>query len=179
MKHETAIRKSPIKFAVLLCVTVLLVLTIGICVWLWHIVSLRPWLATFGTALRSANGHALYFEGEAYRGLKDYGEMLSAFRSYLFNADKDPAEAFEGDANACYDRPSGYCGERTAWIEHLLANYFFARAQRSRESEKTTALQQAVTEVGYMMKSRQIGFNADLTTRDTTDLLRETAEQLK
>ncbi len=135
--------------------------------------------STILRAFRPANGHALYFGGEAYRGLEDYGEMLSAFRSYLYNADKNPVEAYEGDADQCYARPSGYCAERTAWIEHLLGNYFFVRAQRLRGSAKIVALQQAVTDEGYMTRARKIGFNADLTTRDTTDLLRQTAEQLK
>jgi hypothetical protein len=253
-------------------------LMIGICVWLWHVEWLRPWLASFGTALvalvgpipgllspetRSkwlilvgvaaligvgtwyatkyeedqreearddatfsqsllrragpdvggqlcraaacplremlhqrdyrrvernssilrnfdpANGHALYFAGEAYLGLEDYGQMLTAFRSYLYNADKIPAEAYIGDANQCYFRNSGYCAERTAWVEHLLANYFFTAAQKSKGSERVAALQQVLTELGYMLRSRKIGFNADLTTHDTEDLLRQTVEELK
>ena len=130
-------------------------------------------------AFSPANGHALYFAGEAYLGLQDNGQMLTAFRSYLYNADKNPDEAYVGDANQCYSRPSGYCGERTAWVENLLANYFFASAQKLPGSERIAALQQTVTELGYMVRSRKIGFNAVLTVRDTEDLLRQTAEQLK
>jgi hypothetical protein len=54
-------------------------------------------------ALRPDNGHALAFAGYAYQGLMDYGEMLTALRRYLHYADKNRAEAFNGDADAIID----------------------------------------------------------------------------
>jgi hypothetical protein len=129
--------------------------------------------------LSPANGHALAFAGYGYEGLKDYGEMLTAFRRYLYYADKNKSEAFSGDAEFCYERVSGYCAERTAWIENLLAKYYFERAQREQGSQKTASLQQAITEVDYMLKARNIGFDSDSTALDTVDLLNETADQLR
>jgi hypothetical protein len=130
-------------------------------------------------ALSPDNGHALAFAGYAYQGLRDYGEMLTALKRYLHYADKNQGEAFSGDADACYARPSGYCGERTAWIENLLADYFFVRAQSLQGAEKIAALQQAATDIDYMLRVRKIGFDADKTVHDTVDMLQQVAAQLK
>jgi hypothetical protein len=259
-------------------VLTLLVLTLAICVWLWHVEWLRPWLASFGAGMvallgpipgllssemrtkwliliavaaligvgtwyasknaedekgqaqyrdsffesllkqmrpeardefckgdakqlrqlvldrnyRQAkretmmlqaycptSGHALAFAGYAYQGLQDYGEMLTAFNSYLSYADKHPLEAYDGDQEKCDERPSGYCAERTAWIEHLMANYFFGRAQTSAGSEKIDDLRQVVAHEKYMLRPRKVGFHGDVTAHDSTDLLRQTASELQ
>jgi hypothetical protein len=129
--------------------------------------------------LSPANGHALFFAGEAFRGLNDDGEMLTAFNAYLFNADKRGQESSNGDADVCYDRPSGYCAERAAWVDHLLANHFFARGMNIEGSRKTVPLGNAVAHELSMYKRRATGFRADATTLDSVDLLRRTAAQLK
>jgi hypothetical protein len=129
--------------------------------------------------LSPANGHALFFAGEAFRGLHDNGQMLTAFNYYVFNADKRGQESSNGDADVCYDRPSGYCAERAAWVDHLLANHFFASGMNIEGSKKTVPLENAVAHERSMYKRRATGFRADATTLDSVDLLRRTAEQLK
>jgi hypothetical protein len=156
----------------------------GVARQLQHLVKTRDYQgakqqSTILRALSPSNGHALYFAGEADRGLRDYGDMLSALKNYLYYADKNQAEAYEGSADDCYDRASGYCAERTAWIEHLLANYFYVRAQSQKGSEKAVTLEEVVAHELYVARRREVGFHADSTTRDTTDLLRQAAEQMK
>ena len=155
----------------------------GVARQLQHLVRTRDYQglksqSTILRALSPANGHALYFGGEADRGLPDYGDMLTAFKNYLYNADRNQAEAYTGSADDCYNRASGYCGERTAWVEHLLANYFFVRAQRQQGSEKSATLEEVVAHELYTLRRRELGFHADATTRDTADLLRQASEQL-
>jgi hypothetical protein len=135
--------------------------------------------ATELSALCPGNGHALYFFGEASRILGTEGDMLTGFKAYLFNADKHRAEADNGDADACYARPSGFCAERAAYVDHLLANYFFVRATRVNGQAKWQPLEEVVTHELSMQSRRDIGFHADETILDSVDLLRRTAAALK
>jgi len=74
------------------------------------------------------NGHALYYEGEAYRAFKDRAEMRGVLQRYLQASDYH-SEARDGAADECYKRPAGYCGERTAWIDHLMANDYYQESR--------------------------------------------------
>jgi hypothetical protein len=76
------------------------------------------------------NGHALYFQGELWR-LKAANEpshsilwrdrMREYFLRYIANERRLPPSERDGDSSACYQRERGYCKERTAWINHLMA----------------------------------------------------------
>jgi hypothetical protein len=124
------------------------------------------------------NGHALYFSGEAFRELGRRGEMLGAFKNYLYQADQDRDEAYQGDRNVCYMRSSGYCAERTAYINHLMANDAYAEAQRESATSKAGELQEALSSIRYTLDVRPCGFDADLTTKSSGTLLAETQKQL-
>jgi hypothetical protein len=41
----------------------------------------------------------------------------------------------DGDAAACYRREKGYCAERTAWINHLMAIDYYQQAQDATDKE--------------------------------------------
>jgi hypothetical protein len=128
--------------------------------------------------VQPGNGHVLAFEGYAYRGLKDYGSMLTAFNNYEHNADKNQADALSGAQEDCYDRPSGFCAERTALVAHYLADYSYLLAQTSRGAAKIQNLQDVVTHEKDMLKTRTIGFRGDSSVPDSVSLLRDTAGQL-
>jgi len=70
------------------------------------------------------NGHGLYYAGEYCRLRRDRIQMRGHFYRYFATAQKRP-ESKTGDAEDCYDRPRGYCGERTGYIYHIMANDFY------------------------------------------------------
>jgi TIR domain len=102
------------------------------------------------------NGHGLYYSGEVKRiqnralftskscvirqGLADSRGSLDSyendFRRYLDIEKTLPASETGGDysAEACYARSSGYCPQRTAWINHLLANDLYEEAALSADA---------------------------------------------
>lgn len=77
--------------------------------------------------LDSENGHGLYFAGEYWRSRNDRVRMRGHFYRYFATADIRP-DSKTGLASECYNRPKGYCAERTAWISHLMANDFYQEA---------------------------------------------------
>jgi hypothetical protein len=114
--------------------------------------------------LDPASGHAWYFAGEIRRvgtpGLftgKSCFTGASAgtpatldiyqqdFHRYLDTALGLPATEIGSDpaADTCYSRPKGYCVQRTAWINHLLANDFYEQARSLSGSDRIQALTRA------------------------------------
>ncbi len=100
-------------------------------------------------ALDPDNGHALYYQGELIRLMRqdlftpqgciqsktaaaqaDLSPYENDFYRYLDNVRDLPAGETGGDSGVtiCYSRPRGYCPQRTAWIEHLLAIDLLAEA---------------------------------------------------
>jgi hypothetical protein len=96
--------------------------------------------------LDPANGHGLYYAGEV-QGVSDPQSLFTpiscvkpeklgkdpnldiyekSFLRYIDveNAVQDKAKQDFG-SETCYKHASGYCGQRTAWINHLLANDFY------------------------------------------------------
>ena len=95
------------------------------------------------------NGHAWYFAGEikriqnraaftpksCFRGwpateIGNLDTYQQDFYGYLEIASSLPAIETSRDSGAeiCYQRPKGYCLQRTAWIYHLFANDFYLHA---------------------------------------------------
>jgi hypothetical protein len=95
------------------------------------------------------NGHAWYFVGEikriqnraaftpksCFRGwpATEIGNLETYqqdFHGYLEIASSLPVLETSGDSGSeiCYQRPKGYCVQRTAWIYHLFANDFYLHA---------------------------------------------------
>jgi hypothetical protein len=118
--------------------------------------------------LDPVNGHGLYFSGEVQRvsspeslftpkscvlldNLAKYSGTLdvyeNAFLRYLdiekSLQDEESKEDFNSET--CYKHTSGYCGQRTAWINHLLANDLYAKATLSTDrATKKDLLQRAL-----------------------------------
>jgi drug/metabolite transporter superfamily protein YnfA len=92
----------------------------------------------------SDNGHLKYYEGEVWRQRKDYERMRYSFYGYLSLAGHRPAEDALGDAEVCYTRPDGFCGERTGWVCHLMAGDFYAQAlSANSEPQKRVFVEEA------------------------------------
>jgi hypothetical protein len=101
-----------------------------------------------------SNGHGLYFAGETWRAKagdstqSSYAreKMQEYFLKYIANErDLDPSER-NGNRKACYQREKGYCAERTAWINHLMAIDYYYSAEASKDKKvKKTLLEHART----------------------------------
>lgn len=93
------------------------------------------------------NGHGLYFQGETWRfkAMDDpkhselsRDRMREYFLRYIANERLLSPGERSGDGKACYDREKGYCEERTAWINHLMAVSYLQWAEDSKD--KTTKI---------------------------------------
>lgn len=94
-------------------------------------------LIDFLIAVDDSNGHAFYFAGEKRRWLNKrdrtsdgYLGSHNHFFSYL-ETERTIATARIGSLSneACYiEGANGYCLQRTAWVNHLLANDFYRAA---------------------------------------------------
>jgi hypothetical protein len=96
------------------------------------------------------NGHGLYYAGEVKRiknqslftpksclieekfigSPQSLDEYEDAFNRYIDIEKALPENERAGNysAETCYQRVSGYCPQRTAWIHHLLANDLYVQA---------------------------------------------------
>ncbi|MBE7466489.1 MAG: serine/threonine protein kinase [Planctomycetes bacterium] len=110
-------------------------------------------------ALDENNGHVWYYKGEIKRisnpdrftskssrkassgpfeGLHEYQQD---FLRYLEIASSLPESETGGamGSEICYERPKGFCVQRTAWIHHLLAIDFYEEAMASVEPSDRAA----------------------------------------
>jgi hypothetical protein len=106
------------------------------------------------------NGHALYYEDEIERveaGARftaescpkplprDHTDGLDVYRRQFYQYIEVEKTLAEGEAGGgpeweiCYLRAKGYCVQRTAWINHLLANDLYQEALAASDSEDRTA----------------------------------------
>lgn len=82
-------------------------------------------------ALNKNNGHALYFSGEIARLTGDPDRGQTQFFSYLETERTLVAESRAGGTETAACRTAkGYCRQRTAWINHLLANDIYQAANK-------------------------------------------------
>ena len=144
------------------------------------------------------NGHGLYYAGEIKRvknrslftdkscpipsGLAENHGVLDVFENdfyrYLDVEKSLPKTETIGDysAEACYNRSSGYCPQRTAWINHLLANDLYEEAKLSADPDIKAdkirrAIEHAKTAISlYRDPSQNEGF---VQCTPTTALIRE------
>ena len=102
------------------------------------------------------SGDALYLSGEAWRYLgtlektiftqENLEHITSAqfvllFREYLNNARTNTV--LQGtDAHLCYQDKEGYCDQRTGWVAHLIANYYYVASEAVRNSSTRRKLLQ-------------------------------------
>jgi hypothetical protein len=104
------------------------------------------------------NGHALNFNGEYWRINKNRENMRGSFKRYLAHS-HSVAESRTGSRTNCYERASGYCAERTAWISHMMANDFYAEAVgAANATEKKDGLQQALRFARDALTLHRCGF---------------------
>ena len=84
------------------------------------------------------NGHGLYYSGEVWRvkakldpARADFSRdrMREHFFRYLASEKRLAPGERDGDGAACYQREKGYCAERTAWINHLMALDYYQQGQ--------------------------------------------------
>ncbi len=84
------------------------------------------------------NGHGLYYSGEVWRvkakldpARADFSRdrMREHFFRYIAREQKLAPGERDGDGAACYQREKGYCAERTAWIDHLMALDYYQQGQ--------------------------------------------------
>ena len=121
------------------------------------------------------NGHAYYFAGEEYRSLADQTNMRGAFQHYLAAADRHP-EAIEGDSHNCSERPAGYCGERTALIDHFMARDYYHEALKTSGDRRLEDLRTALNFEQHGLRIWR--FNRDGSVESTCELLQGIAKQL-
>ncbi len=111
-------------------------------------------LATVLIEVNQDNGHGLYYSGEAWRAKAKQEPTRANFfreqmRAYFFRyLDAESSLTLgerDGDGAACYQREKGYCAERTAWINHLMAIDYYQQAQDTVDKEvKMHHLQRAL-----------------------------------
>jgi hypothetical protein len=135
-------------------------------------------LANMILAVEGDNGHGLYFAGEAYRVTRDRADMRGAFQHYLAGANHDP-DAKDGDAATCSLRPHGYCGERTAWVGHLMANDYFYEAQSQQGTMKVDSLQTALSYERGSLSVRSAEFFHIQWSHSSCELIQEIERELK
>lgn len=110
------------------------------------------------------NGHGLYYSGEAKRKQGIIGGRHHDFYTYLGVEEHLPKEERDTsiDQEACYERPKGYCKQRTAWIEHLLATDYLAMGREETDREKKRDdFQTAIRRAHEALANFPGGFNAD------------------
>jgi TIR domain-containing protein len=148
------------------------------------------------------NGHAWYFAGESkriqnrasftpkgcFRGsvagqIESLETYQQDFYRYLEEAQSLPAIETGGDTSSeiCYRRPKGYCVQRTAWIYHLLANDFYARAmaqsdRRHRLNDLTRAGEVLVEARKYRRPEGGEGFDQCIPTTILAEKIAETLD---
>lgn len=110
------------------------------------------------------NGHGLYYAGEVWRerAKQDNAkadlareQMRQHFFRYLSVEVNLPAGERNGDAAICYQREKGYCGERTAWVSHLMAVDYYQEGQKS--TDRDIKLQRFQRALEFLKKDLQFG----------------------
>jgi hypothetical protein len=116
------------------------------------------------------NGHALYYAGEAYRRIHNRTDLREALQHYLAEAGRQ-RDALDGDAARCYERPHGYCAERTAWVNHLMANDYLDEAGAPFRSIDRDALLTSFRYEHHVLQIRPLGFYRLGTIRSSCDVI--------
>ncbi len=124
------------------------------------------------------NGHALYFNGQAKRARKMPGAGQHDFFQYL-EVEEGLSAKERGESTArdvCYQRMKGYCRQRTAWIQHLLANDYAREASNTKNCE---LFQKAKNYATKALVNFPGGFTGEGQGISTTQVLKNTEIELK
>ncbi len=114
------------------------------------------------------NGHAFYFSGEVRRRLGKPNESHQFFYRYLEEQEERHRRFREGGISAeiCYERPRGYCAQRSGWIHHLLASDFYKKAIAVVDrAEKRVLFDSAAKHVEASLKDFPPGFLQEVPTK--------------
>ncbi len=87
-------------------------------------------LISFIQRIDTNNGHAFYFSGEVRRRVGKPNESHQFFYRYLEEQEARHKRYRDGGTGAeiCYERPRGFCAQRSGWIHHVLAIDFYKKA---------------------------------------------------
>ena len=124
-----------------------------------------------------ANGHGLYYGAEVYRHNKDLPNMRDLFQKFLAASEAFPT-ALTGSANDCYDRPHGYCLERIAYVNHLMALEYLRAAAEAGGKEKVEPLLAAMRFGMRDLTIRPDGFRGEDQFISSCEVLRVIARDL-
>jgi hypothetical protein len=136
-------------------------------------------LISFMQRIDDNNGHAFYFSGEVRRRLGKPEESHAFFYRYLeeqssrWNRYKDGGTG----AEICYERPGGFCAQRSGWIHHLLANDFYKEGTAATErADKRVHFESAAQQIVASLDDFPQGFVQEVATKV---LQSRVAEELK
>ena len=118
-------------------------------------------LVSFLQRIDDQNGHAFYFSGEMRRRTGKREESHQFFYRYLEQQAtlKDAHREGGTGAEICYERPRGYCAQRSGWIHHLLANDFYGAGLAATDrAEKRVQFERAAQQVVESLEDFPQGF---------------------
>jgi hypothetical protein len=141
--------------------------------------SRASFLVGFLQRIDEQNGHAFYFNGEIKRRAGKRDESHQFYYRYLEQQVKLKNAHRDGGTGAeiCYERPHGYCAQRSGWIHHLLANDFYNKGlAASDRAEKRVHFEQASKHADESLEDFPDGFVQEKPTRVLRSLV---AEELK
>jgi|GEM_PF-4885912 len=123
------------------------------------------------------NGHGLYYAGEAYRHFGDWDNMRDMFQKFLTAAAANP-DSTTGTARDCYDRPEGFCKERLAYVNHLMALDSLGSAANVSDGPRIDALHAGFGFERDALRLWPGGFPADGRFISSCDVLRHVSRGL-
>jgi len=125
-------------------------------------------LISFLQRIDANNGHAFYFSGEVRRRIGKPEDSHQFFYRYLEEQGVTNDRYKEGGTGAetCYEKPRGFCAQRSGWIHHLLANDFYARGMAVAErAEKRVNLEKAAQQADASLNDFPGGFVQEIATK--------------
>lgn len=133
--------------------------------------------------LDTTNGHALYFSGEINRSEGFPDPDQASFLRYLDIYDslsRGEKSNDSGDSEVCYNRPNGYCRQRSGWVHYLLANDFNDKAGQEKDPRRELFwLQKALEQTQASRREFPSGFIQRTPTRVLELELPAKIEELK
>jgi len=125
-------------------------------------------LISFMQRIDDNNGHACYFSGEVRRRIGKADESHQFFYRYLEEQAKLGDRHRDGGTGSeiCYERPRGFCAQRSGWIHHLLANDFYKKGMAATErAEKRVQFESAAQQIAASLNDFPQGFIQDVATK--------------
>jgi len=136
-------------------------------------------LISFLQRIDDNNGHAFYFSGEVRRQIGKPEDSHVFFYRYLEEQGVLNDNYRDGGTGAeiCYQRPRGFCAQRSGWIHHLLANDFYKKGTTvSDPAEKRALFDTAAQQAAASLEDFPQGFVQEVPTKVLQSRI---AEELK